>query len=107
MIEAPRYKLRFFGMPLEGPAEVFCDNMSVIKNSSIPTSDLNKRHDDIYYHRVREAQNAGILRVGCTPGEFNLEDLFIKTTMPGSTRHNLVDSIFYNTASPISDIEKA
>ena len=92
---------------MEGPPEVFCDNMSVVKNSSIPTSVLNKRNNYIYYHRVREAQDAGILRVGCIPGEFNLADLFTKTTMPGNTRHNLVDSIFYNTASPISDIEKA
>ena len=27
--------------------------------------------------------------------------------MPGNTRHNLVDSIFYITSSPIGDIEKA
>ena len=46
MIEALRYKLRCFVIPVEGPAEVFCDNMSVVKNSSIPTSVLNKRHND-------------------------------------------------------------
>ena len=45
MIEALRYKLRCFRIPVEGPAEVFCDNMSVVNNSSIPTSDLNKRHN--------------------------------------------------------------
>ena len=107
MIEALRYKLRRFGITVEGPAEVFCDNMSVVKNLSIPTSALNKRYNAICYHRVREAQAAGILRVGWIPGEFNLADLFTKTTMPGNTRHNLVDSIFSNTASPIGDIEKA
>ena len=85
----------------------FCDNMSVVKNSSIPTSALNKRHNVIYYHRVREAQVACTLRVVWIPGEFNLADFFTKTTMPGNTRHNLVDSIFSNTASPIGDIEKA
>ena len=36
-----------------------------------------------------------------------MSDLFTKTTMPGNIRHNLVDSIFSNTASPIGDIEKA
>ena len=56
---------------------------------------------------VREAQAAGILWVGWNPGEFNLSDLFTKTTMPGDGRHNLVYSIFSNTASPIGDIEKA
>ena len=32
MIEALRYKLRCFGIPIEVPAEVFCDNISVVKN---------------------------------------------------------------------------
>ena len=72
--------------------------MSVVKNSIIPTSALKNRHDDICYHRVRGAEAAGILRFGWISGEFNLADLFTKTTMPGNTRHNLVDSIFSNTA---------
>lgn len=38
MIIALRYKLRMFGMPLEGPAQVFCDNQSVVKNTSVPES---------------------------------------------------------------------
>ena len=40
-------------------------------------------------------------------GDFNLIDLFTKTTIHGNLRHNLVDSILSNTASPIGDIEKA
>ena len=68
MIETLRYKLRCFGIPVEGPEEVFCDNMSVVKNSSIPTSALNNRNNAICYHRVREAQAAGIIRVGWIPG---------------------------------------
>ena len=75
MIEALRYKLGCFEIPVEGPAEVFCDNMSVFKNSSIPTSVLNKRHNAIYYHRFREAQDAGIIGVGWILREFNLLDL--------------------------------
>ena len=107
MIESPRYKLRCFGIPVEYPAEIFCDNMSVVNNLSIPTSDLKKRHNVIFYHRVMEAQGAGILWVGWVPGDFNLEDLFTKKTMPRNKNHNLVDSIFFNTASPIGDIYKA
>ena len=107
MIESLRYKLRGFGIPVEGPAEVFCDNMPVVKNSSIHTSALNKRLNEICYHSVREAQDAGIIWVGWIPGEFNLADLFKNTTIPGNTRHNLVDSIFSNKTSPIGDIEKS
>ena len=107
MIEAMRYKLRCFGIPIDVPADIFCYNMSVVKKSSIPTSALNKRDNAIYYQRFGEAQATGILRVGWIPGEFNLEDFFTKTTMNGNTRHTLVDSIFYSTAYPIGDIEKA
>ena len=106
MIESLRYKLRCFGIPAKGPAELFCDNISVIKNLSIPTSALKKRRDDICYHRLREAQAAGVLQVGWIPGEFNLADLFTKTGMPGNTGHNLIDSMFSNKASPNGDIDK-
>ena len=36
VLEGLRYKLRKFGVNLEGPAEVYCDNTSVIKKSSVP-----------------------------------------------------------------------
>ena len=36
MIEALRYKLRMFGVLLDGPASIFCDNEAVFKNTSIP-----------------------------------------------------------------------
>ena len=81
--------------------------MSVVKNLSIPTSLLNKRHNSICNHRVGEDRAAGILRFGWIIVEFNLVDFFTTTTMPGNTRHNLVDSIFSNTASPIVDTEKS
>ena len=52
MIEALRYKLRCFGIPIVGPKTVLCDNKSVVTNSSVPVSVLNKKHNDICYHRV-------------------------------------------------------
>ena len=106
-IETLSYKLICFGIPVEVSAEVFCDNMSVVKTLSTPTSALNKRHNAIYHHRVRGDRASGILCVFWVPGDFNLVKLFTKTTMPRNKRHNLVDSILSNTASPIGDIEKA
>jgi len=38
MIAALRYKLRMFGVAIEGPANVFCDNNGVVKNTSLPES---------------------------------------------------------------------
>ena len=81
MVEALRYKLRSFGVPIEGPCDVMCDNRSFVTNSSVPTSVLNKRHNAICYHRVREAQAAGVIRVGWIKGKNNIADLFTKTTL--------------------------
>ena len=40
LIVAIRYKLRIFGVPLDGPTGVMCDNQSVVKNTSFPQSKL-------------------------------------------------------------------
>jgi D-aminopeptidase len=74
-----RYKLRMFvGVPLEGPAQVFCDNEGVVKNSSVPESVLTKKHNAINYHAVQEAAAAGILEVIKEDTQTNLADLFTK-----------------------------
>ena len=78
LIVALRYKLRMFGVPVDGPANVFCDNQGVVKNASIPESTLAKKHNAINYHSVHEAAAAGILRVGKEDGETNLADLLTK-----------------------------
>ena len=62
MIVALRHKLRMFGVPIAGPANVFCDNNGVVKNTTIPESMLAKKHTNaINYHAIREAVAAGIL----------------------------------------------
>ena len=38
MVVALRYKLRMFGVSIEGPANVFCDNNGVVKNTTIATA---------------------------------------------------------------------
>ena len=73
---------------------------------SITKSVLNKRHNDIFYHRVWEAQYEGILSVGQIPREFNLEYYFTKKTIPVNKRHHLVESILLITATPIGGIER-
>ena len=41
-IEALQYKLRMFGIPIEGSMNVFCDNEVVFKNTKMPDSMLKK-----------------------------------------------------------------
>ncbi|KAG7370061.1 reverse transcriptase RNA-dependent DNA polymerase [Nitzschia inconspicua] len=63
LIVALRYKLRMFDIPIDGPALVFCDNRGVVKNASVPESALQRKHNAINYHAVREAVAAGIMLV--------------------------------------------
>ncbi len=89
-----RYKLRMFGIPLDGPANVFCDNKGVVMNTSIPESTLHKKHNAINYHAVREAVAAGILRVGKEDGQTNLSDLLTKQ-IAGQRRWDLCWNIMW------------
>ena len=93
LIVALRYKLRMFGVRLEGPAYVFCDNRGVVKNVSIPESVLNKKHNAINYHTVREAVAADILRIGKEDGETNLADLLTKV-ITGQKRWDICYHLF-------------
>jgi hypothetical protein len=95
MIEGLRYKLRMFGIPVEGPANVFCDNQGVVLNSSKPESTLNKKHNSICYHRVREAAARGTIRVAHIDGTRNYADVFTKTTAPMHQRRALIQDLLY------------
>jgi hypothetical protein len=92
---ALRYKLRMFGIPIAGPARVFCDNQGVVKNTSVPESVLSKKHNAVNYHAVREAAAARILIVGKEDGTTNLADLFTKS-LTGDKRKALLSSILFN-----------
>jgi hypothetical protein len=54
--------LRYLGVPVHKKTYMFGDNESVVKNATLPHSSLNKRHNALSYHRVREAIAAGIVR---------------------------------------------
>jgi hypothetical protein len=82
---------------------VYCDNKSVVTNASVPTSVLSKRHNAICYHRVREAQAAGIINVLWIKGSTNLADLLTKTTLASNVKHDIADCIFSNKSVLIED----
>lgn len=89
-----RYKLRMFGVPLEGPVNTFCDNSSVVTNSILPESTLKKKHNSIAYHRVREAIAANILRVAWVQTGKNLADMLTKP-LAGPKLHAFCEKILY------------
>ena len=94
LIEALRYKLRMFGVPIEGPTNVFCDNEAVYKNTSLPESTLKKKHHAIAYHRCREAVAAGTVRIAKEGTKTNLADLFTKL-LAQLRRDDLLDRFTY------------
>jgi hypothetical protein len=94
LAEALRYKLRMFGVPIDGPTNVFCDNEAVYKNTSLPESTLKKKHHAIAYHRCREAVAAGTVRVAKEGTRTNLSDLFTKL-LPQPRREELLDKFTY------------
>ncbi len=78
MHEAICYKLRMFGIPIDGPTNTFCDNASVVNNVTRPESVLQKKHNSIAYLKVRESVAASALRVKHGPGTSNLADVLTK-----------------------------
>ena len=76
LIDALRYKLRLFGIPIDGPANVFCDNNLVVINATIPTSP------------------AGIMRIAKVKTDENLADVFTKS-LPGPKLQYLMSLILW------------
>jgi hypothetical protein len=81
-----------FGVPVGGPADFYCDNSSVVKNTSIPTSVLAKKHNFVNYHIIRESVAAGILRVAKECTESNPADALTKI-LSRSKRQELIGQL--------------
>ena len=93
-IQALRLKLRWMGIPFYGPANVYCDNLSVVKSATQPEVTLNKKHNGIAYHKSREAVATGMIRVAHEPTDTNLSDLFTKVLVL-AIRNGLIDKFMY------------
>jgi hypothetical protein len=91
-IQALRLKLRWFGIPMEIPANVFCDNNSVVTSATQPEVTLQKKHNGIAYHKCREAVASDIIRVAHWPGDINFADLLTKP-LPCDRRIKLLNDI--------------
>ena len=99
-IEALRYKLRMFGVPLSRtgeeplPAIIYCDNQSVVTNASDALSKLNKKHNSIAFHRVREACAGGWIQVGKVTTDMNWADVLTKS-LTQAKRDNLINMFMF------------
>ena len=94
LIVEMRYKLRMLGVPIDGPALMLGDNMSVVLNTTIPSSQLKKKHNAISYHRVREAIAGKILRFAHIPSKLNSAD-FLTKPLPSDQFLALVQPLLF------------
>ena len=92
MIESLFYKLRMFGVPIEGECRVLGDNEGVVKAGSNPDARLSKKHNSIAYHRIRECVASGLILIYYEKGESNLADLLTKS-LPVERRVKLLKGI--------------
>jgi hypothetical protein len=80
-----------FGVPLDGPANAFCDNQSSVLNYTLPLSTLKKKYYSVNYHKVRSCIAAGTIRVTKEPLSLLLggSDKF-PANCPNATRSSLI-----------------
>jgi hypothetical protein len=95
-IEHLRFKLRCFGVPMpQGePTHVFCDNESVVKNTTNVESTLNKKHSSVAYHHCRWSVAAGVITLAHVGTHDNIADCFTKR-LPSNTRNYLFGAWTY------------
>jgi Reverse transcriptase (RNA-dependent DNA polymerase) len=89
-----RYKLRMLGIPVEERSYIVGDNMSVVVNTTLPSSQLKKKHQACNYHRVREAIAAGYVVFGHVDSEDNIADVCTKP-LNGTLFHRLMDQYMF------------
>jgi hypothetical protein len=93
---ALRYKLRMLGVPIDGPTYMFCDNMSVVNNTTAPESMLKKKSNSIAYHAVRESVAMGELLIAYIKSEENLADVMTKVLPNGEKRDKLIQGMLWD-----------
>ena len=91
-----RTTLRYLGVPIINKSYMFGDNQSVVTNSTIPHSSLNKRHNALSYHRVREMIAAKIMGYYWVDGKNNPADIVSKHWGYPQVWHMLKSLLFYS-----------
>ena len=86
-----RYNLRMLGAPVKGSTILFGDNKSMVTNSSLPHSTLNRRVSANNYHRVQEAVDANIVSIVHCNTKYNLVDMGTKP-LNGQTHQFLLQN---------------
>jgi hypothetical protein len=75
--------MRMMGFKITQPPSVLLvHNEAVVKNTSLPSSSLKKKHNAIAYHKVRVAVAAGIVKIVHVRSHENRADILTKPLSP-------------------------
>ena len=66
------------GMEPAGPTVLLMDNLEVVANTALPSNNLKRKHNVIAFYRVREAVNAGMIKVAYIRTYQNKADVLTK-----------------------------
>ena len=73
-----RQTLRYLGAPIGAKSFLFGDNRSVATSATLPHSTLNKSHNILAFHRVREAIAAKLMGFYWIQSAYNISDMLFK-----------------------------
>jgi len=99
-----RYKLRMLGVPVEESSFMVGDNMSMVVNTTLPSSALKKKHQACNYHRIREAIAGRIVDFGHIDTQDNVADILTKP-LPGPQFGKLAGEYLFR--QPIARVKAA
>jgi hypothetical protein len=91
-----RTTLRYLGVPVHHKSYMFGYNQAVVMNSSIPHSSLNKIHNALSYHHVREMIAANIMGYYWIDGKMNPAEILSKHWAYPQIWHLLKPLLFYS-----------
>jgi len=79
--------LKLLEVNIEAQSLLLGDNMSVVLNTTLPSSQLKKKHNAVAYHRVREAIAAGIVKFAHVDSKENVSDIMTKSVDKATFYH--------------------
>jgi len=101
MVVEVRYKLRMLGMLLEATSLMVGGNMSVVLNTTIPSSMLKKKHNAVAYHRVREMIASKTVNFAHIPSTENIADVLTKP-LNNEIFHNLMKEYMFRRPKTVT-----
>ena len=88
IIKTLSYKLRLFGVPIDSPTDVSCNNQSVVNNTTNIESNLNNNLNSLDFHTVQWVVAANILRLGNFHTSENTADPYTKLISAYKREHH-------------------